>query len=104
MLFLREDYPVTHALLDKFNISSQNAQGRNTIPNLIQLFDIILAKNKETFEFLVSFEDSAVFSKNKILLLGDADDIADITKVLSASCRQGSHEPVFQYRVPLPRG
>ena len=55
MLFLKGDYPVTHALLDKFNITSRNADGRNTIPNLIQLFDIVLAKNKETFEFLVSF-------------------------------------------------
>ena len=54
MLFLKGDYPVTHALLDKFNITSRNADGRNTIPNLTQLFDIILAKNKETFEFLVS--------------------------------------------------
>ena len=83
MLFLKEDYPVTHALLDKFNITSRNADGRNTIPNLIQLFDIILAKNKETFEFLVSqFLVSAFI---KWVSLGVADDIANVAKVFPSS-------------------
>ena len=56
VLFLKEDYPVTHALLEKVNVSSRSATGGRTIPNLVQLFDLILKKNKETFEFLVSFQ------------------------------------------------
>ena len=55
VLFLREDYPVTHAVLDKLNISARNASGGRTIPNLVQLFDIIFEKNQENFEYLVSF-------------------------------------------------
>ena len=84
MLFLKEDYPITHALLDKFNISARNADGCRTIPNLVQLFDIILVKNKETFEFLVSFYNFCCFC---ILMYfaGDADDFAGASRVLSAS-------------------
>ena len=55
VLFLKEDYPVAHALLEKVNVSSRSATGGRTIPNLVQLFDMILQKNKETFEFLVSY-------------------------------------------------
>ena len=56
VLFLREDYPITHAVLDKLSISARNAAGNQTIPNLVQLFDIIFAKNRENFEYLVSLK------------------------------------------------
>ena len=99
MLFLKEDYPVTHALLDKYNITARNANGRRTIPNLVQLFDIILAKNKETFEFLVSYEFPCSFI---IVDIGSADDLAGAAEVLPSSRCKGLHECVFQYGVPLP--
>ena len=101
MLFLKEDYPITHALLDKFNITARNANGRRTIPNLTQLFDIILAKNKETFEFLVSFADKFLFFI--CINIGAADDIASVAEVLSPSCSKGFYERIFQRWIPLPR-
>ena len=101
MLFLKEDYPVTHALLDKFNITARNANGRRTIPNLTQLFDIILAKNKETFEFLVSFSKIYIFT---IVDVGFADDTAGVAEVLSSPSREGMFEHIFQHGIPLSRG
>ena len=95
VLFLREDYPITHALLEKVNVSSRSATGGRTIPNLVQLFDMILKKNKETFEFLVSLVP--LFCCINIGFSGVADDTASVTDVLPKFCGKGGAESVFEY-------
>ena len=53
VLFLQADYPVTHGVLKKLNVSSTTKDGRATVPNLSQLFEIIFPTDEETFNQVV---------------------------------------------------
>ena len=54
VLFSKDNYPRTHAVLERLNIKSYNAEGGATIPNLSVLFQKILKSDKETFTYFVS--------------------------------------------------
>ena len=77
VLFLRGDYPITHAVLDKLNISARNAAGNQTIPNLVQLFDIIFEKNRENFEYLVSYKVELLRLYCYSMIISDNSGVAD---------------------------
>ena len=53
VLFSKDNYPITHSVLERLKIKSVNAEGAATIPNLVILFQKIFKKNKETFDFYV---------------------------------------------------
>ena len=52
--FNAENYPIATAVLAKLNVTSTNAAGFPTVPNLTILLDMLLPKDEETFTHVVS--------------------------------------------------
>ena len=63
VLFSKDNYPITHSVLERLKVKSVNSEGSATIPNLVILFQNIFKKNKETFDFFVSFNISLFISE-----------------------------------------
>lgn len=54
VLFSRDNYPVTHSVLDRLKVKSFNSEGGATIPNLVVFLQKVVKSNEETFNYYVS--------------------------------------------------
>lgn len=54
MLFNSENYPVAFRVLAELGFAARTTNSRSTLPNFMGLFNLLLPKNQETYDYAVS--------------------------------------------------